>query len=693
MDLNEFRTQILDDMHYEASSNRTSPQEEFCAFFARELINADEFEDFEQISYEGVGLRRRMLRIDGYCYSEMENCLYLVICPFSDSQEIQTLSATTAEIHFNHVQAFYEDACSGFIQKYAEESSPGYGLAFDIFHKYQNVAKIKFYLLTDMVMSNRIKEIPSKQIGSAVAEYHIWDIARLKDLEESKTGKEDITINLKQFSLRGIPCLAAGSNDDYAAYLCSMPGSILASLYNTYGGRLLEGNVRSFLGVKGRINKEIRKTILVEPDMFFAYNNGIAATASSVKLEKGEGNLFITEITALQIVNGGQTTASLAASVLNDKDKVDGLRKIYVPMKLSVVSPAKATELIPNIAKCANKQNKVSDADFFSNSPFHIRIEGFSRRIIAPAINGNQFGTHWYYERARGQYRQDQAKLTPSEKRAFLERNPKAQMFTKTDLAKYYNAYLQFPYQVCEGAQKNFVHFADWATREWEKSDTEFNEDFFKRLVCLAIIFKKVDWMVKGASWYSLGYKAQVVTYTISYLFFSIEKQADGATLDFRLIWANQDISSALEQQLGIIAEQMYKLLVSDKREVQNVTEWAKRSSCWEHAKLIDIPLSSSVKDGLVSRIRSLEDHREARKEQRLQNQAEYTIQVVNYGVSKWKAVKDWGVATHIFNPVDISFLNIAIAIERGRIPTDKQSCRIMQVLEKAHKEGFIEKT
>ena len=142
---------------------------------------------------------------------------------------------------------------------------------------------------------------------------------------------------------------------------------------------------------KGKINKGIRNTILNEPEMFFAYNNGIAATAYDVKIEAGEICPLITEITSLQIVNGGQTTASLASALVNDKERANGLKDIYVPMKLSVVTPEKAMELIPNIAKYANKQNKVSDADFFSNHAFHVRMEDFSRRILAPAVMGNQY--------------------------------------------------------------------------------------------------------------------------------------------------------------------------------------------------------------------------------------------------------------------------------------------------------------
>lgn len=161
MELNEFRASVLDDVHFNASMNGTSPREEFLALYAGTLVEAEEFEDFEQLAYEGVGSRNRKIQIDGYYFSELDNCLYIIICPFVDSIEMQSLTATEAENQFKRARAFVEESRSGFIQKYAEESSPGYGLALDIQKRYQKVSKIKFYILTDMVMSNRIREIPS----------------------------------------------------------------------------------------------------------------------------------------------------------------------------------------------------------------------------------------------------------------------------------------------------------------------------------------------------------------------------------------------------------------------------------------------------------------------------------------------------------------------------------------------------
>ena len=689
MDIKDFRNGILDEVHFNASINGTSPREEFFAMYASALVDAEELEDFEQLAYEGVGSRNKRILIDGYYYSELENCLVIIACPFSDGIEIQSLTATEAEVHFNRARAFVEEAKSGFIQKYAEESSPGYGLALDVQKRYANVSKYKFYVLTDMAMSSRIREIPSTTIGEATAEYHIWDITRLQSLYASKTGKEDIVIDMKEFSEKGIPCLQAGSNDEYTAYLCNIPGSILAYLYNTYGGRLLEGNVRSFLSAKGKINKGIRNTILNEPSMFFAYNNGIAATAYGVEVETGDGCTYITKITSPQIVNGGQTTASLAAAIINDKERANGLRDIYVPMKLSVVTPEKAMELIPNIAKYANKQNKVSDADFFSNHAFHVRVEDFSRRVLAPAVMGNQYGTHWYYERTRGQYKQEQSRMTKAEAAKFLIQNPKAQMFTKTDLAKLYNIYRQLPHQVSTGAQKNFIQFAEWASAAWEKDETVFNERFFRQIVCLNILYKKLDYIVKHATWYEMGYKAQVVTYALAYLFHRISVECPDCVFDFKAVWNQQGVSHTTEIELEKIAEAMYNHLVAPDREVQNVTEWAKREVCWKKAKEISVSLSAKFKQELSSTAEEAEAKRSAKQEQKHENSASAMIQVAEYGLDNWKALLAWGIQNRIFNPQDISFIKAAIAMETGKFPSEKQCARILQVLEKAREESW----
>lgn len=279
--------------------------------------------------------------------------------------------------------------------------------------------------------------------------------------------------------------------------------------------------------------------------------------------------------------------------------------------------------------------------------------------------------------------------MTKAEKDKFLIQHPKTQMFTKTDLAKLYNIYRQLPYQVSTGAQKNFIQFAEWASAAWDKDETVFNERFFRQIVCLNILYKKVDYIVKHASWYEMGYKAQVVTYTLSYLFYQIGKDCPDCTFDFRTVWNQQGVSRATEMELEKIAEAMYCHLVSPDREVQNVTEWAKREACWKKAKSISILLGSAFKKELVSTTEDAEAKKNARHEQKQENNASAMIQVAEYDIENWKALLTWGIQNRIFNPQEISFLKAAIAMETGKFPSEKQCGRILQVLAKAREESW----
>ena len=87
-----------------------------------------------------------------------------------------------------------------------------------------------------------------------------------------------------------------------------------------------------------------------------------------------DDGLVIDSIKDLQIVNGGQTTASLFHT--RRSDKAD-LGEVFVQMKLTVIDDEKSEEVVPRISEFANTQNKVNAADFFSNHPFHVRMESF----------------------------------------------------------------------------------------------------------------------------------------------------------------------------------------------------------------------------------------------------------------------------------------------------------------------------
>lgn len=689
MDVNEYRSNVIEDIRLTASAEGISEQEAYLEYVSDVLIDAEEIDDYNYLPFEGIGRRNKKIQIDGYSYNELEEYLTIFVCAPISFTSSETMTNTESDRIFGRAQAFIEEA--SFILENAEESSPGYGLAYDICHAYKNIKRYRIYLTTDRIMSSKIKNIKAGEINGIPVEYNLWDIGRLFQIYSSRTAKEDIEIDLREYTENGIPAISASKTDDYDSYLCVIPGIVLANLYNEYGGRLLEGNVRSFLQTKGKVNKGIRNTILNDPSKFFAYNNGIAGTASAVEVSVVKGATYISKITDLQIVNGGQTTASLAMALLNDKK--DGSEKsikaISVPMKLSVVSDNdKAQELIPNISRYANSQNKVSEADLWSNHPFHIRMEGFSRSVLAPAVDGKQYGTHWYYERANGQYKQETYKSTPAEKKRFELQNPSNQMFKKIDLAKLWNIQQCRPDIASAGGVKSFSKFASFVTTQWEKDETVFNQRFFEDIVSMNIIFKEADKIVKHQTWYN-SYKANIVAYTISKLFQTVEKDFPDRDIALHEIWLKQKVSDAWVKQIELTSKVMYDFLIRDDRQVENVTEWAKRERCWELAKELRIELLPEFVKGLEYKLNTQQEKKDAKKEQKLTNSVNLQTAVYEFGVENWKYLLEWNNSHNILTPKEIDFVNVAIAMEKGRFPSEKQCVRIMEALDHAREESF----
>lgn len=485
-----------------------------------------------------------------------------------------------------------------------------------------------------------------------------------------------------------MPCLAANAGTaDTASYLTVFPGAWLASIYDRWSGRLLEQNVRTFLQAKGKVNKGIRKTILEEPDMFFAYNNGISATASEAEFAQEHGVLHLVKLRHLQIVNGGQTTASIF-NVLK-KDKAANLDRIQVQMKLSVIRPDLVDSLVPRISQYANSQNKVSDADFFSNHPFHVRMEGISRRLWAPAPEGSLMQTRWFYERARGQYANAAAWLTPARKREFDLQNPRSQVITKTDLAKVVMTFRGQPHTVCYGSQKNFMQFAEYVGEAWKDEGVDFGDAWFRGAVAGTIIFRTLERQVQKADWYSQGYRAQIVTYSIALLQYHLGKA--GQAVNFERTWKRQAPSSEIVDALLSVGEQVNKRIVeaASAYGIANVTEWCKRERCWEDLKSrIDTSAFEALDSDLVSSEAATSNKRSARKEQKVTNEVEAQTQVVNRGAPYWQRLLHWAEAGTLMTPSELEVLRVAARMPRI-IPSGFQAAKLLQVAVKALDGGW----
>lgn len=692
MDTLEFKKDFLTSIKTAAAVTGEGSCAAFVENMSQYLMDSEVLSDFTPSFYTGLGGRngRAKYRVDGYVYDEFDQTMNLVIADYNGGDLERTLTNTNAKAIFGQLRLFLQTALRTNLYREIEMSTPCADLVGFLRANEKNIRKYRMLIYTDADMSSAIKTVDIEDFEGIPIEGQIWDIERLFRVCCSDLGRQIIEIDFKEYCKEGIPCLEASSaaTDQYCSYLGVIPGRVLADIYDKYGSKLLEGNVRSFLSTKVAVNKKIRATILNMPQMFFAFNNGISATAMDVVIENTDHGRFITFARDFQIINGGQTTASLSNARYKDKAALD---TIYVQMKLTAIdetTPEESDELIRNISRSSNSQNKVSDADFFASHPFHRQMEQISRHLFAPATGGAQYETRWFYERARGQYLQEQMRLTPSKKKQFELQHPKNQVIKKTDLAKVQNTWRELPHTVSKGAQTNFSSFAEYIDSEWINNETQFNERYFQSTAALLLMFQYLERQIPKQSWYEGGYRANIIYYTVSLFHRLIKAQFPGSDLDLMLIWNRQGLPEQVESTLLALAEVVLKKLTDPSRKVANVTQWCKRLECWNEVKMILFTLPSALESCLITVDEEKAAQRSAKKAQKETNDINAQVEVVNYSADMWKALSKFVVMKHLVTSADVTALNIACQIP-NKIPTAAQSKRLLALMEKAIEEGF----
>ena len=722
MTVEEYRNVVHEDIALAANANMSTPAEEFLRYVTDILIDGEEFDDFVECYYEGVSRKKANMRIDGYAMDDTDGSCCVFVTDYHGPYEDDSIRSEDINSLFNRIRHFVEEATKNRLYKELEESTQVYEFAQLLYTDLENITKFRFYLLTDAYNKQRKKNIKDTKVSGVTVELNVWDITRVFDIVNSKTQKESVEIFLSDYNSKGIPCVKAvdcvdviadievlpvfeeleadpDSKPDniitYSSYLAVVPGQVLNDLYLEYGSRLLEGNVRSFLSVRGKVNKSIQNTIKNYPEMFFAYNNGIAATASEIDVQNTSDGLRITRIKDLQIVNGGQTTASIANTLLTArKDETIDISNLYVPMKLSVLEHSMSERIIPKISEYSNSQNKVDASDFFSNHPFHIRIEDYSRKTPAPAVDGNQYQQYWYYERARGQYNQGKMKFKPksSQMKQYELRYPESQVIKMVDLAKYMEIYYGAPHVVSKGKQEIVKVFAGDIKKQWNKSNEEYNVYYFKRVVALAIIFKGTDEIIKQTDWYKEkhSYKANVIAYTMSILFNYVHSNYNGLEVDFMRIWNLQKIYPELEQQIRVLCTEVYDFITSDDRTTENVTQWCKQALCWERAQCEEWTILPSFEKSLIDKNQVQNEVKVAKEERKVENEVDVLKFILASGKDYWEKVLEWGNSRHLLTDMEVSILKLVINIEvTGRIPSEKQARVVIKAREKLINEGM----
>jgi hypothetical protein len=686
MTIEEFHANLRQDLLARSGADENYTRSTFIAHMCSLLEDQGVVSGFSQTDYK---FSARGHAVDAWSLEEEFSTLYLFVTDYRDAAEIENLTSTEIAASFARLTRFYEASRGEGFASALDESMPVTELAWLIAKRTAKIEKLALILLSNARVGARVAALPKAKVGGLPTTYEVWDLGRLFRLESSGREREEILVDFTSTNPKGIGCLAAfSSGGAIQSYLLVIPGPVLAALYHEHGERLFEQNVRTFLQFRGKVNKGIRGTILNEPHMFFSYNNGISATAEEVVTSKGNDRIL--QVRNLQIVNGGQTTASIFTAM--HKESAD-LSKVHVQMKLSVVPGPQIEVVVPRISEYANTQNKVSAADFFSNHPFHLRIEEFSRRLWAPSREGSVRESHWFYERARGQYMNMQASMTSGEVKAFLLQNPRDQMFTKTDLAKFILTFDEQPHTVSLGAQKAFAGtpkspgFVNLIAKEWDATGgAAFNEVWFKRAIAKAIIFRELDRLILQQEWYN-GYKANIVTYSLAKLaqmVRNVEKE-----LDFLKIWQVQALPTELADELVTIGAVVNRLLLNPPAGVtSNVSEWAKQPACWTAISEERIELSARVGGYLIDRRASAAVEREAGRTQVIQDGIQAQTYVVQKGAAHWIRLRDWNVINRKLGPRELGILEVACAMPR-KLPTEAQVPFLIAAEKRAITEGF----
>jgi hypothetical protein len=505
-------------------------------------------------------------RIDGFAFDEDRARLDLFTTLYTGELPPPRLPAADVTRAFKRALRFADACVDGLASRLEPSHSEAIDLAQRIEAAKSSLAVVRIVLLTDGIVQRGLPT--GGKWRECTVDYESYDIVRLQRILGEGETRADITVDLVALTGAPVPCLHVPSeNSSYDAYLTVLPGEVLALVYDKYGVRLLELNVRAFLGLQGRksVNAELRRTIVEQPSMFLAFNNGIVATADDIELTAVQGAATaIRVLKGLQIVNGGQTTASLHRA--RRKESVS-LGNVAVPVKIIKVGGADLVEMVASISRAANRQNTVQLADFSANDPFHQQLETLANNTWLDDGKGR-----WFYERSRGSYlaAEQKAAFRKSEQQAFRRQTPKQRRLTKLDVARYLSAWTGLPHRVCLGGQKNFQHFMQ---RMKDEKPPSPDTAWFKRLVAIGILYRSVERTVRTMKFPAYG--AQIVAYLVAGL-----GHRTGGRIDFAQVWARQAVSPELEDLIRAWAPLIDRALRESAGQ-RNPSEWFKKEECW----------------------------------------------------------------------------------------------------------------
>lgn len=686
----QYRESILADVDLENTETGEGRSATFTNLILAKLVEYEKIDEYNISFFETSTNRGRRLRVDAYYFDEIEENLFLYVTDFGGSRELSRITNTEANLIFERLITFIELAYSGKLDRYVDISDRIHACINEIRNKFGIIKKFKLNIITDKVLSDRALIFESKTILDKEVEHAIWDINRILLMESANDIDDDYIVNVSRPTSLGIKYIEIENTSELEIknYLGVISGEVLADVFDQYGSKILESNVRSFLSAKGKVNSGIRATILnnIEKRKFFAYNNGISITTSKIHTINVEGQNYITGLERMQIVNGGQTTASLSSARFKDKADLEG---IFLQVKITEIEDSNKIEVVRNISKYSNSQNKVTDADFYSTSEFAIRMEQHSRRIFAPAINGNQYETHWFYERAKGQYFLAQSRMSKIEIKKFIMQNPKSQLLTKTNIGTYRNIWEGRPHIAKRGAEKSLKYFIDIMSKQWDKDHLVFNELYFKETVAIGILYRKLNKAILKEAWYRFGYAAEVTIYTLALLAFIFDSKNE--KFDLLKIWNNQTVDLQSFSVLLELSEVVYRKICEENRPISNISEWCKKEACWEEVKKINYPIEIIINNYKTNKFEIYQKQKDAKDDMKLSTEINVQSKVIEAGAEFWKRVAIFAIQKKLLDEKEMSILETACKMNHIKIPTDRQSQIIMKIYNKCILEGYEE--
>lgn len=573
MDIREFAQDFIDNVKMSVEMIGSDYDQEL----AKSIL--EYIEDTGGVNVPEIcSFQKTRARITAYDYNDEAESLDLFYLIKADTI-LGKVNNNKVQQGFNYLMAFHRETVEGILFKSQEidRNDEIMEVAKLVQSTKGQINQLRLYVITDgLTDPSAAPASVESDDESYVIEFNVWDMQRIYQQHNIRAGKEKVEIDFPATYNTELQCLKMNENNPYVdAYLAIIPGKTLAKIYKRYQQVLLEKNVRTFLQFKGTVNKNIRKTLREQPDMFFSYNNGISTTASEIEVKEIDGISYITRLYDWQIVNGGQTTASIAASLA---DKEVNLNNVFVPMKITVIKDVtNADAMIKAISISANSQTAIKNSDFSANEPYLISLENYSRSEWVP--NGNNKPIcKWYFERTRGQYLDQLAQLSGFSEKSFKVEYPKNQKITKTDLAKYEASWEQRPFDVCRGAEKNYALFVANVKRE----KPAITVAYFKHLVAKCILFNTIDSIVKSEK--LGGYKANMNAYLMSAISFLSNKN-----LDLTYIWEYQKVQQEVIDKIRELVPVVWSHLTtasSGGNQAANVGEWTKKAECWNRLKL-----------------------------------------------------------------------------------------------------------